>query len=289
VRALVIGINKYEPPRFDGRQIVEPGSGPGALENAISDARAVHESISALPGAASTLLLDCTKTELEQALKDFRDSSGACKDRGMKVTRQRDQKNEANTLGIVYFAGHGINLNNANYLLPVDWRVPNANKDVRVMDEDAADSCVGLDAIEKILSKTDMFAGAVILDCCRDVPNFKLLADEEAFKSRGLGRASLTMPSGMGEMSYKKGERALEHLLFMFATAAGKTARDKSTRLPNHSPFTAALLKAFSTPGLPLRQLSEMIVDEVKADSGGEQLPWHSGSFGSTAGGATLL
>jgi hypothetical protein len=85
VRALVIGINAYAPVTRDSRGIIAPGSGPGALDNAVADAQAVHEALSKLPGAASTLLLDCTKAKLEAALKDFRDSTGLCKERGMKV------------------------------------------------------------------------------------------------------------------------------------------------------------------------------------------------------------
>jgi hypothetical protein len=100
VRALVIGIDAY----------AAPPNGPGSLDNAVADATAVHKALSALPGAASTLLTDCSKTVLEQALVDFRDSTGKCKDRGMKVTAAAPAAAEASSrvLGIVFFAGHGL-------------------------------------------------------------------------------------------------------------------------------------------------------------------------------------
>jgi ankyrin repeat protein len=283
VRALVIGINNYKAVKRDADGVIVPGSGPGKLDNAIADAKAVHAALSALPGAASTLLEDCTKAALEQALKDFRDSTGVCKERGMVVKASADASAAASpTLGVVFFAGHGISLNNANYLVPVDWCIPNANRDVKLMEEDAAGTCVGLDTIERMLQRTSMFAGAVLLDCCRDVPDFKLLADREAVKSRAVPAcravlSGLSLPTTL-----------LDDLLVMFATAPGSTAADKSTRMPAHSPFTAALLKTLSIPNLPLRELNEKLKDEVKADTGGQQIPYVGGSISSRAGGSIL-
>lgn len=82
-------------------------------------------------------------------------------------------------------------------------------------------------------------------------------------------------------------------LLVVFATAPGSKAADQSTRMPDHSPFTAALLKTLSTPGLPLRELSEKLKDEVKADTArareGPQIQYIGGSFSSQAGGAIIV
>jgi len=267
VRALVIGIDSYAP----ASDPTEPGSGPGALDNAVSDATAMHEMLQRLPGAASTLLTDCGKAQMEQALKDFRDSAGTCKGRGMRVTAAAAAgaggAAAAGTLGLVFFAGHGISLGNANYLLPADWRVPHANRDVHVMEEDAAEAAVPLSAVEKMLSRTAMFAGCVLLDCCRNVPDFKVLADEAARKTRGAG-GGRPLLAGLAPPG-----KTLDDLLVIFATAMGARAEDASRADPGHSPFTSALLQTLPTPGLPLRELPERLTDAVKSDSGGAFRP----------------
>ena len=278
VRALVIGINAYlpatEPPK--------PGSGPGALDNAVADARAVHAALSSLPGAASTLLTDCTKAQMEQALRDFRDSRGVCKDRGMRVSAAAGPEAEAvRTLGVIFFAGHGLQLSKANYLVPSDWRVPTLNEEVKVMEGDAADACLSLDTVEKTLAQTSMTAGTVLLDCCRNVPDF--LGMMQGLKSRVVGGAR-SLPSGMSDATPR-----LRDLMVMFATAPGAVALDRSSRLQDHSPFTAALLKALAVPQLRLLDLTPMLTDEVSSDSGGKQRPHVGGSYGREAGDLVLL
>jgi len=235
-----------------------------------------------LPGAASTLLTDCTKAEMELALKDFRDSTGTCKDRGMRVAAAPTAAapKSTRTLGIIFFAGHGLQLNNTNFMVPSDWRVPSLNDDVKVMEEDAADACVSLTSVEKMLSRTNMAAGAVFLDCCRNVPDFWAMMGA---KGRGVGGVR-SLPSGMGAVS-----PGLRDLMVTFATAPGMVALDRSTRLPSHSPFTAALLSALSVPGLSLLHLNPMLTDEVAADSGGRQVPHVGGSYGIEAGNLVLL
>ena len=190
VRALVIGINAYAQVRRDSRGIIAPGSGPGALDNAVTDAKAVHKALNAMRGGASTLILDCTKAKLEQALKDFRDSTGLCKERGMKVAAANNDSAAHRTLGVVFFAGHGLQLNKSNYVVPVDWVVPSANEDPKVMESDAADGCVSLESVEKMLSQTTMSAGAIFLDCCRDTPDFVAMAPTNKSRNIDVSAAS---------------------------------------------------------------------------------------------------
>ncbi len=264
VRALVVGIDAYGAPV------------PGRLANAVADARAVHEALSRLPGAASTLLTDCTKAAFEAALVDFRDGTGVCAGRGMCVTAAVAQPTER-TLGLVFFAGHGLQVSGRNYLVPADFRVPNKNDKLEVMLRDTARACVSLEEVEQVLEDAGVTAGAVLLDCCRNVPDF--LAQLGAKRSTGAMRA---LPVGMGDASPR-----LRDLMVTFATAPGTEALDRSSRAPSHSPFTAALLKALAAPKR-LLELNPFLTDEVAADSGGRQRPHVGGSYGTEAGNLLL-
>ena len=121
-----------------------------------------------------------------------------------------------------------------------------------------------------------MFAGAVLLDCCRNVPDF--LAELGCTRAVGATRA---LPSGMAEA-----RPSLDNLLVAYATKPGECALDRSTRLASHSPFTAALLRSFEAPRR-LNDLSMFLVDEVKRDTRDKQCPQALATWGTEAG--TLL
>jgi hypothetical protein len=271
VRALVVGINAYGGPV------------PGALDNAVADAQAVHAALSALPGAASTLLTDCSKAAFEAALIDFRDGTGVCKGRGMCVTAAAPSKDancpkEAPILGIVFFAGHGLQVSGRNYLVPCDFKPPSKNDNLVVMLKDTARACVSLEAVEEVLEDAGVSTGAVLLDCCRNVPDF--LAALGATRSAGGGTRALA--AGTSEAAPR-----LADLMVTFATAPGTEALDRSSRLPRHSPFTAALLAALQAPRR-LVDLNPFLTDAVHADSGGKQRPHVGGSYGTEAGNMLL-
>ena len=271
VRALVIGINAYGSPV------------PGALDNTVADATAVHAALSKLPGAASTLLTDCSKAAFEAALADFRDGTGVCKGRGMRANAAPAAAASAaaateRTLGVVFFAGHGLQVGGRNYLVPCDFRVPARNDKLEVMLKDTARACISLDAVEETLEDAGVFAGSVLLDCCRNVPDF--LAELGA--KRTVGGGTRALPAGMGDA-----KPSLADLMVTFATAPGTEARDRSSHTPAHSPFTAALLKALQTPRR-LLELNPYLTDEVAADSGGRQRPHVGGSYGTAAGNLLL-
>jgi uncharacterized caspase-like protein len=268
VRALCIGVNAYGSPV------------PGALANAVNDARAVHEALRKLPGAESTLVTDCTKAALEASLVAFRDGTGVCLGRGMRVdaASAASSGGSERTLGIVFFAGHGLQVSGRNYLVPSDFTAPNKNDKLEPMLRDTARACVSLDLVEEILEDAGVTAGAVLLDCCRNVPDFLALLG--AKRSAGGTR---TLPVGM------RGDAkpSLADLMVTFATAPGTEALDRSNRVPGHSPFTAALLKALAAPRR-LVDLNPFLTDEVVADSGGEQRPHVGGSYGTEAGNLIL-
>jgi len=75
----------------------------------------------------------------------------------------------------------------------------------------------------------------------------------------------------------------LPNLMISFAAAPGKEALDRSSRVPSHSPFTAALLRVLSAPRR-LIDVAPFLTDEVVADTGGKQQPHVGGSYGVSAG-----
>ena len=153
-------------------------------------------------------------------------------------------------LAIVYFAGHGTEFGGRNYLIPVDAGL------ARAVDLDL--EAIALDTVLSQLAGVTMLK-LVILDACRN--NMFPLAGSKRSGSRGLSRV----------------EPATDTLVW-YAAKDGTTAEDGIGR--PHSPFTDALLKRISTPGLELRFLVGEVRDDVLAATGQMQEPHVYGSLG---------
>jgi uncharacterized caspase-like protein len=266
LRALVVGVNTYRSPL-------------PSLANAVRDAEAVQAALSTQPGAECVLLRNCNKQQLEAALKAFR--AGGAADRGVRVSpapASAAQLPEARSLGIFFFAGHGLQVNGVNHLVPSDFAVPDAHPKLEAMLSDTADACVSLERVLDFMDKADVFASAIMLDCCRNVPDFLPGAH------RGGGGA---VRSGMGSVNTVPLGADDGGLVITFATAPGTCAKDASSRVPGHSPFTAALLEALRKPR-QLKDLLPFLRDEVLADTKREQCPWVGGSFSTEAGNLRL-
>jgi Caspase domain len=162
-----------------------------------------------------------------------------------------------NTVAMVYYAGHGVQLEGENYLIPVDAKVSSpldlVNSSVRLVDI--------LATLEAIPSRVRI----VVLDACRDNP-FPSVVDA------GRGLAIADAPSGS---------------IVGYSTAPGTEALDGSN---GHSPYTSAFLRLAREPDLPIEQLFKRVRLEVNHATDGEQTPWESSSltsefyfFGDTA------
>ncbi|GJD94721.1 caspase family protein [Methylobacterium iners] len=172
---------------------------------------------------------------------------------------------EANE-AVVYFAGHAVQMNGANHLLPVDTAVSE--------EADVARQSLSLDEILKRLDATRAKAKIVILDACRDNP---FLAKGGA---RGLAvtlvedaaeaERSLRTETGLARVASKGGT------FVAFSTSPGATAADGTG---DHSPYTAAFLKFVREPGLPVEQLFRQVRSAVDETTGGTQLPWETSSL----------
>jgi hypothetical protein len=166
-----------------------------------------------------------------------------------------------NTVAMVYYAGHGVQLAGENYLVPVDAKVSNptelVNNSVRLVDV--------MSTLETIPSRMRI----VILDACRNNP-FPDVNDA------GRGLAIVDAPNGS---------------IVGYSTAPGAEAEDGTG---GHSPYTQAFLTIAREPNVPIEQLFKRVRLQVNQTTLGAQIPWESSSltsdftfFGDTAVAAT--
>lgn len=149
-------------------------------------------------------------------------------------------------VGLIYYAGHGLQVDGINYLVPVDANI-DRESDVAIESVSAADVLKGLRLARNNLN-------IIILDACRNNP----FRGFSRGASRGLAR--LDAPQG----SY-----------VVFATAPGDVAADGDG---NNSPFSQALATHFTTPGLNVEQIIKRVGRQVSRVTGGRQRPWLSSS-----------
>ena len=162
-------------------------------------------------------------------------------------------KTQGADVALLFYAGHGIAVNGKNYLLPVDADL-NSEFDIKfgaAIDIDATLDQTMADAKVKL----------VFLDACRDNP----FAD----KIRSAARTrSVTVLSGLAEMKSSEGT------LIAFATGPGQTAIDG--RQGENSPFTRALLKNLTEPGVEIRHALTKVRAQVSEETNKQQLPWEN-------------
>lgn len=159
-------------------------------------------------------------------------------------------------IAVLYYAGHGIEIGGTNYLIPIDARLAS--------DRDAPDEAIPLDRLVLSADGAKKLR-VIILDACRDNPY--------AGKMRRESRAALrAVSSGLGKV-----EPSSTDTLIAYAAKAGSTAEDGDR---DHSPFTAALLKHLTVPGLDLRLAFGRVKDEVMKATNGRQEPFVYGSLG---------
>ena len=159
-------------------------------------------------------------------------------------------------IAVVYYAGHGLEIGGTNYLIPTDARLAS--------DRDADDEAI---LLERLVSSAD---GAkrlrlVILDACRDNPFTTSMRRERKVANRAV-------VSGLGKV-----EPTSTDTLIAYAAKAGSTADDGDGL---HSPFTTAVLKNLTVPGLDVRLAFGRVRDEVLKTTSNRQEPFVYGSLG---------
>ena len=182
-----------------------------ALPNPANDAKAMAKFLSSA-GFQVLQAPNLTQSDMRKTLSDFA---------GMVAEKGPD------TVALVFYAGHGLQVDGENFLVPVDARIQR-EADVPLQATRLADV---MNALSSVPSK----ARIVILDACRNNPF------SEINKTTGRGLAIVDAPNGS---------------LVSYSTAPGTEAQDGDGA---NSPYTAALMKIGQEPGLPIEQALKRI------------------------------
>ena len=206
------------------------------LANPVNDGAVVAATLKAAGFDVVDSRHDLPASETRRALRDFAD-------------RARDAD-----IAVVYYAGHGMEVDGTNYLIPVDAKLER--------DTDVYDEALSLDRVLVAIEPATRLR-LVILDACRDNPFAKSM--KRTVASRAVGQ-------GLGKV-----EPSSPNMLIAYSAKAGSTALDGDAR---NSPFTLALAKHLTTPGLDVRRAFGFVRDEVLRATGNKQEPFVYGSLG---------
>lgn len=221
--ALVIGNGAYvNGPR------IKP------LENPVNDAADITSTLSRM-GFAVITGINLNKRGMEQRIRQFSELL----------------KQETTKVALFYYAGHGMQINDKNFLLPIDALV----NDVKQLEFDV----IKLDAVLQQMENPDR-ANLIFLDACRDNPFAAELARSAAARSIKI------LPSGLANVDSGAG------LFISFAAGPNQVAFDGEGQ--RNSPFTAALLKYLETPGAGIASIQANVVKDVWDKTRKAQRPW---------------
>ncbi len=213
--ALVVGNSQYEDV--------------GALVNPRNDAIAMANALRALDFDVIEKV-DVDRETFFDALRDFSASL------------------RPGVLAVFYYAGHGVQVDGRNYILPVDARL-SVNEDFDLHAVNASD-------VLGIMEASGAGLSVMILDACRDNP---------------FPQWSSRVHSGLAAMEAGSGQT-----LIAYATAPGNVADDGNGV---HSPYTQALLQVVREPGLEIGLIFRKVRRLVREATNGTQIPWVSGTL----------
>jgi len=200
-----------------------------ALRNPGNDSRAIAKALGE-SGFEVTLVQDATRAAMLEAIDAYARALAARKG-----------------VGLFYFAGHGLQLEWRNYLLPVDARIAGAG--------DVAAQCVDMSGLLGGVRSAANPMNVIILDACRDNP----FAGEARAEQKGLSQ--MDAPTGT---------------LLAYATAPGNTADDGGGA---NGLYTENLLREMRVREAKIEDVFKRVRLGVRRASGGRQIPWESTSL----------
>lgn len=204
------------------------------LRNPVNDAREIAKALTSF-GFEVVLGTDLAHRDVAKTVRSF----------------AKTLKNAETAL--FFYAGHGLQVNGVNYLIPVDARLGG--------EEDLEFEALRLERIIELMERVPR--NLIFLDACRDNPLTRSLA-------RSMGTRSVSIGRGLAKMDVRA------EAMISFATEPGQVALDGTG---SHSPFTAALLKHIATPNLDIAFLMRRVRKDVKEATQQRQIPWHNSSL----------
>ncbi|MFZ5693388.1 MAG: caspase family protein [Pseudomonadota bacterium] len=180
--------------------------------------------------------IDLDRLGMENAIRSFTQKS-----RGAKVI-------------VFFYAGHGLQVDNVNYLVPVDAKL-DATTDLNF-------AAVSLDYVLRQMD-AEQRINLIFLDACRDNPFVSGMDRKLATRSASVGAGLAQVKGSIDTM-------------IAFATQPDNVALDGDGR---NSPFTAALLKHIQTPGLEISSVLRRVRTDVVATTKEKQIPWDHSSL----------
>lgn len=202
-----------------------------------------------------------TDSPLANPPNDARDMARSLRDLGFSVTELINQSRKdmrtairsfgenlrSGGVGLFYYAGHGIQVNGKNYLIPVGADV--------AIEQEIEDEAIDVGLVLKHMAEAGNRPNIVILDACRNNPFAR------SFRSSSRGLAFMDAPSGM---------------IIAYATAPGTVANDGKER---NGVYTAELLKQIHLPGLKVEDVFKRTRAAVERQTNKTQVPWESVSI----------
>ncbi len=217
------------PPSAEQRSALVIGNSAyafGRLANPANDAADVAAALRAT-GFNVALRIDADRGAMSDAIRTF----------GQTLKR-------TNGMGLFFFAGHGVQINGENYLVPVG--------DIFASETDVTSRSLKASDVVDAMAAAGNYLNVVILDACRD----NELGEST---TRGLSRIDSNA-----------------HLFISYSTSPGSVAEDGAGR---NSPYTKYLTQAIGIPDLPLEQTFKQTLKGVYQETHGRQTPWISSSF----------
>lgn len=223
-----------------------------ALENPRRDAEKIAAALRGIGFETVTLLSDATREKAIEALRSFAAAA------------------DKSDWAMVYYAGHGIEVNGINYLIPVDAKLTS--------DRDVLFEAVPLDQVMGAIDGARKLK-LVMLDACRDNPFANAPAAAavppaaQAASAAETGTRSLSTRSvgrGLGEVKVSGAS------LVVYAAKHGQTALDGEGE---NSPFAVAVVQRMATPGVEINKVFRLVRDDVMEATAGRQEPYTYGSL----------
>jgi hypothetical protein len=201
------------------------------LKNPANDATDIAAALKRLDFEV-TLVTDADQRKMEETIRRF----------GKKL--------HPGTIGLFYYAGHAVQHDGENYLIPVDAVGAVSAADHLKYKTVAAGYVLG------VMEEAGNGLNLVFLDACRDNP------------FRGFSRSATR---GLARMDSPTGS------LIAYSTSPGQVAQDGGAN--RNSPYTQSLLQYLMEPHLPINSMLIKVNAAVKRETNGQQVPWYSSSM----------